>query len=106
MDKELEALERIRSHNYHELPKRECLRIIEIALKKGIVIEKAFNALSKEHEILMKELSKEIEKNRPLEIIKNYFFVLDYQDFITLDGRLPKKCKEKCDLLKEAMGSL
>ena len=33
MSKELEALERIRSHNYHELPKRECLKIIETALK-------------------------------------------------------------------------
>ena len=33
-------------------------------------IEKAFDSLSKDHEKAMKELSKEIEKNRVLEIIK------------------------------------
>ena len=46
--------------------------IIEKELKRLEELEKAFETLSKEEEKVMKELSKEIEKNRALEIIKKY----------------------------------
>lgn len=47
------------------------LIIIEKALERLEELERAFDSLSKENEKVMKELSKEIEKNRGLEIIKN-----------------------------------
>ena len=40
-------------------------------------LEISFNALSKENEKVMKELSKEIEKNRVLEIIFKAPFILE-----------------------------
>ena len=43
---------------------------IEKELKGKEELKKAFDSLSKDHEKAMKELSKEIEKNRALEIIK------------------------------------
>lgn len=46
-------------------------RIVEKGLKRLEELEKAFDSLSKEEEKVMKELSKEIEKNRVLKIIKD-----------------------------------
>lgn len=66
-------------------------------------LEKAFDTLSKDHEKAMKELSLEIEKNRVLEIIKKYFWLQDFQDFVALNGRLPKSLQEDYDLLKKAL---
>ena len=37
------------------------------------------------------------------EIIKKYFWLDDFQDFVALNGRLPKSLKEECDLLKEVL---
>lgn len=49
---------------------KECLKEIKKKLKRLEELEKAFHALSKDDEKAKKELSKEIEKNRALEIIK------------------------------------
>ena len=51
--------------------KRRC-DIIERELKRLEELEKAFDSLLKDNEKTMKELTKEIEKNRALEIIKMY----------------------------------
>lgn len=78
-------------------------------------IEKAFDSLSKDHEKAMKELSKEIEKNRALEFIKELFdfdFALRFpnnQPMLMIINKKTKEywelpiSKEKQDLLKEAL---
>ena len=40
------------------------------------------------------------EELKALEIIKKYFWLEDFQDFIAFNGRLPKSLKEECDLLR------
>ena len=43
------------------------------------------------------------KKLQAFEIIKKYFWLDDFQDFVALNGRLPKSLKEEFDLLKEAL---
>ena len=43
------------------------------------------------------------KKLKALEIIKKYFWLKDFQDHITFDGRLPKSFKKEYDLLKEVL---
>lgn len=62
MYKGLEALER----NKYEIESADDYLLIEKELKDKEQLEKAFDSLSKENEKVMKELSKEIEKNRAL----------------------------------------
>lgn len=66
--------------------------IIYEALKRLEELEKAFDTLSKENEKVMKELSKEIEKNRALETIKKYELLSVYHDndgkcFVVFTGK-------------------
>lgn len=66
-------------------------------LKRLEELEKAFDALSKDDEKAKKELSKEIEKNRALEIIKKKLPPL-------MRSALLDYCnKEEYDLLKEVL---
>ena len=99
MNKGLEALER-----YRFLPTRIDYDTIEKELKRledleyaYSSLEKAFDALSKEDEKTKKLLSKEIEKNRAFEIIKNKCSPLLKQYLLDL---LPK---EEYELLKEVL---
>ena len=82
MIKGLEALERLVDGNLNEVNyyRRFCdsttyimkdKEIIEKELKRLEELEKAFDSLAKDDEKAKKLLSKEIEKNRALEIIKN-----------------------------------
>ena len=75
----------------------ERCRVIETALKRLEELEKAFVSLSKEDEKTKKLLSKEIEKNRALEIIKEKKWLVEdiLNAFI--------ENKEKYDLLKEVL---
>ena len=67
MSKELEALERIRSHNYHELSKRECLNIIEKELKAlEIIKEKEVNVFIFLHSGDLETYNDMVEDNRKL----------------------------------------
>lgn len=70
-------------------------------LKRLEELEKAFVTLSKDYEKTMKLLSKEIEKNRVLKIIKKYFDIEYFQDFITINGRIPNFKEEEYNLIKE-----
>ena len=77
----LEALERIRSHNYHEHNKKECLEIIEIALKDRIYLQKQVDNLSyvniqKDKIIKAFEIIK--EKNVNCELVKHTRNVIEY----------------------------
>ena len=38
---------------------------------------------------------------KAFDIIRKYFWLEDFQDFIAFNGRLPKCLKEECDALKE-----
>ncbi len=87
MNKELEALIRIEDL-LSRLDETDVINddhlhdtnIIYEALKRLEELEKAFDTLSKENEKVMKELSKEIEKNRQLQIIEEELGI----DLITL----------------------
>lgn len=71
---------------------KECLNEI----KKKV---KAFDTLSKDYEKVMKELSKEIEKNRAFEIIKEHILYCENVDcfvFVNIT-------KEVNELLKEIL---
>ena len=102
MSKELEALERIRSHNYHELPKRECLKIIETALKKYKVLQ----------EVHKDFVDKNIKKLEAFDIIKEYEIDIptikesesldDYNSIVYPIGQ-QLDYKEQYDLLKEVL---
>lgn len=113
MNKGLEAWEIANNNAYengYEISGDLCY-IIETELKRLEELEKAFDSLSKENEKVMKELSKEIEKNRALEIIKKNELLSVYQDngryFVIFTGKygfehntaveIPK---EEYDLLK------
>ena len=75
------------------------INIIGEKLKRLEELEKAFDALSKENEKIMKELSKEIEKNRALEIIKEHTLYCENVDcfvFVNIT-------KEVNELLKEML---
>lgn len=85
MSKGLEALERIINHlEYIEEDYKKYAGIdldtIEKELKRLEELEKAFVALSKDDEKAKKLLSKEIEKNRALEIIKRGKILYVYTD--------------------------
>ena len=43
------------------------------------------------------------KKLKAFEIIKEYFWLEDFQDFIAVNGRLPKCLEEECDALKEVL---
>jgi len=86
---------------------------IEKELKGKEELEKAFDTLSKEDEKAKKLLSKEIEKNRAFEIIKQkqvsvgVLLVLDnlqqYNDYCDMVGGCKKLTEEEYDLVKEAL---
>lgn len=69
MSKELEALKVLKYMNETNCWFEFDFSSIESALKRKIELEKAFHSLSKEDEKTKKLLSKEIEKNRTLDII-------------------------------------
>ena len=109
MIKGLEALQEMRKYGAVMIPNCE---IIEKELKRLEELEKAFVALSKDDEKAKKLLSKEIEKNRAFEIIKNR--LIDVHDLLvydtyssfnqrrTLKGLTPIP-KEEYDILKGAL---
>lgn len=118
MSKELEALKLIKWKLEDEgiLGKEyELCDIIEKALKEKEELKKAFDSLSKEEEKVMKLLSKEIEKNRALVIIKELFefdFALRFpnnQPMLMITNKYGGSyfeipiSKDKYDLLKEAL---
>ena len=76
------------------------LKIIEKELKRLEELEKAFDSLSKDDEKAKKLLSKEIEKNRAFEIIKNNLNV----DEILLAVKGVCKASDY-DLLKEVLNA-
>lgn len=120
MSKGLEALKRIK--NYKELTYianitgfervnrklayndelKVSFSTIEKELKEKEELEKAFDSLSKENEKAMKELSKEIEKNRALEILRECNLTIDEfnKKFDFISGKVPK---DKVDSLKEVL---
>lgn len=57
-----------------------------------ITLQEAFDTLSKENEKVMKELSKEIEKNRVLEIIFEAPYIID---LLFRKGELGKEASER-----------
>lgn len=79
MSKELEALERIRSHNYHELPKRECLRIIETALKENIKMREYIDMVDK----TFVDVETTKKKLKALEILKKHIRIVKPIDLET-----------------------
>lgn len=68
MSKGLQALERIVESHYDK--ETEDIQIVKRELERLEELEKAFDSLVKESETLGKMLSKEIEKNRAFEVIK------------------------------------
>lgn len=101
MSKELDALERIRSHNYHEHNKKECLDIIETALKehelmKDIRITARFDLaqVNKEHKAL--EIIKE---SIPIEG-EDFFYDSEFDTYLFIGHKVSK---EQFDLLKEVL---
>ena len=105
--KGLDALEKIKSHNYHETPKRECLVIIETELKEYEKIKN--HAVEVVKEFFGKEL-------KALEVIKEtinklgvsfQFIDRDLVICIYIDHEFERlsKCKnkEEYDLLKEVL---
>ena len=107
MTKGLIAIRDIRSHYYKYHSKRECLEDIEKELKRLEELEKAFKALSKDDEKAKKLLSKEIEKNRALEIIlKEFRFTFDDEEqSVMIDNcyTVIFHNKKKYELLKEVL---
>jgi len=73
---------------------------IEKELKEKEELEKAFDTLSKDKEKVMKELSKEIEKNRALEIIKNK---INWNITLNHFVKIGYISIEEYDLLKEVL---
>ena len=94
----LEALERIRSHNYHEHNKKECLSIIETALKENEYLKtellgqsQELNIKNKALEIIKKELMLEVKDDNGL------YRLITYQS----DNHLIRK--DQYELLKEVL---
>lgn len=90
--------------------------IIGKALKRLEELEKAFDALSKDDEKTKKLLSKEIEKNRAFEIIKEMFLngtnvtkvllsIYQSKDFEEFQQTHLFANKDKYDLLKEVLSN-
>ena len=109
ISKGLEALEELYCKFLYIAKKedKDLFEIIEKDLKRLEELEKAFAALSKDDEKAKKLLSKEIEKNRALEIIKKRK-VGQYQDEKT--GKWYFTCangygltKEEDEFLKEVL---
>ena len=90
----LEALERIRSHNYHECSKKECLNIIETALKE-------YEGAKAHIEALNKERIENSIKLKALEIIKECFDLNGFDELVPNSKWF--KSKEKQDLLKDVL---
>ena len=116
MSKELEALKLIKWKLEDEgiLGKEyELCDIIEKALKEKEELKKAFVALSKDDEKAKKLLSKEIEKNRALDIIKKKVMVIQFlilhlslNDLNGYNKAMDKKHKltqDEFDFLKKEM---
>ena len=103
MSKGLEAFRIMVKDNDLELPYANTISTIEKELKRLEELEKAFDSLVKENETLGKMLSKEIEKNRALEIIKE-LFVFQPNKFNPFRWKeLSVAPQEKIDLLKEVL---
>jgi len=88
--------------------------IIGKALKRLEELEKAFDALSKDDEKAKKELSKEIEKNRALEImiekditpswfIRNLKQGMTYEDYHSSNSGQYDMTREQFDTLAEVL---
>lgn len=93
MVKGLEALKRFKQpHMMCDLEWNNSIKIIEKDLKRLEELEKAFVALSKNDEKVTKELSKEIEKNRVLEIIFEAPYIVD---LLFRKGELGKEASER-----------
>ena len=117
MIKGLEAWERIKKGidtNVWECGYWDDIEIIEKDLKRLEELEKAFDSLSKDDEKAKKLLSKEIEKNMALDIIKNkeinvhaLFLHLKRFDkpdgYNVLVGTKYQITQEQYDLLKEVL---
>lgn len=115
MSKELEALKDIREiFTCHDFDFIEKCDIIEKALKRLEKLEKAFIVLSKDDEKAKKLLSKEIEKNRAFEIVREMFFngtdvtkvllsIYQSKDFEEFQQTHLFANKDKYDLLKEVL---
>ena len=114
MSKGLEKLKTIRHIHDMECGEDESINkdfdVIEEELKRLEELEKAFDALSKDDEKAKKLLSKEIEKNRALEIIKKtlpaFVYAItnskDYQDYSS-HYISPIITQEEYDILKEVL---
>lgn len=121
MSKGLEALEeykRVVCPNCQYKNKEKCdvvcfSNIIEKELKRLEELEKAFDSLSKDDEKAKKLLSKEIEKNRAFEIIKEkqvnvsallaLDFLEQYNGYCLMVGGCKYLKQEEYDLLKEVL---
>ena len=110
MNKGLEALKRIRLQGFvfNDRHNPQDLDTIEKELKRLEELEKAFDALSKDDEKAKKLLSKEIEKNRALEIIKETLNLKVYKNklgqcFLEGINILIPIDQEKYNLLKEVL---
>ena len=113
MSEGLEAFNRFKMLVKPDTVSDECLELketIETELKRLEELEKAFDALLKDDEKTKKLLSKEIEKNRAFEIIKEKgnFISLEYDEYndkyYIYDNELymhNEITKEEFDLLKE-----
>lgn len=75
MSRGLRALKEIKSKPFSWEKLKDSLDTIEKELKRLEELEKAFVALSKDDEKAKKELSKEIEKNRALEVLFKYITI-------------------------------
>lgn len=69
----------------------------EVELIDGCPTGNVYIGLTQEELV---ELEKEL---KALKVIKKYFWLESFQDFIAFDGRLPKYKEEECDLLKEGL---
>lgn len=106
MNKELspmEALQKLRQNNKDDthLFDDELLNIIEDALKENAELKlmiRQFNKAIGEPQIIPPTIDRKL---KVLEIIEEFFWLEDFQDFIALGGMLPKSFKEKYELLKE-----
>ena len=112
MSKGLEALVSLELNACQTSDQKEwAYNIIEKELKRLEELEKAFDSLVKESETLGKMLSKEIEKNRALEIIKNKGVdILALQHYknasqynFSLRGMFAQLTEEEFNLLKEVL---
>lgn len=109
MSKSLEAFQRIKRYikeacNPFDYPdNKPHLDIIEKELEEKLIVDMFIQELIDFFGITnLDELKDKICKESiVLEIIRRFFWVEDFQDFIAFNGRLPKSFKEEYDLLNE-----